>query len=80
MTGSASIGLGEVNVSHHNAIVAGDGQVSHGNGSITAGGGFYGPGTGLTDITPAQVGVVWRTNQVLGIDGTTNTIIYLGVP
>jgi hypothetical protein len=23
---------------------------------------------------------VWKTNQVLGIDGTTNTLIYLGAP
>lgn len=80
MTGSASIGLGEVNVSDHNAIVAGDGQVSHGDGSITAGGGFYGPGTGLTNLTPAQIGAVWKTNLVLAIDGTTNTIVYLGAP
>lgn len=39
-----------------------------------------GSGTSLTGLTPAQIGAAWRTNQVLGIDGTTNTIIYLGVP
>lgn len=80
MTGAASIGLGACRVWHNNAIVAGSGQESHGDGTITAGGGFYGPGTGLTNLTPAQIGAVWRTNQVLGIDGSTNTIIYLGAP
>jgi hypothetical protein len=43
-------------------------------------------GSTLTGITASQVGaidttsVTWRTNQVLGIDGTTNTLIYLGAP
>jgi hypothetical protein len=45
-----------------------------------------GSGSTLTGITASQVGaidttsVTWRTNQVLGIDGTTNTLIYLGAP
>jgi hypothetical protein len=45
-------------VSNKQSIVAGDGQESHGNGSITAGGGFYGNGAGLTNITAAQVGAI----------------------
>ena len=44
MTGNASIGLGAVTVSNDNSIVAGDGAESHGDGSITAEGGFFGPG------------------------------------
>jgi hypothetical protein len=39
--GSASLGLGACVVSNKNSIVAGDGQQSHGAGSITAGGGFW---------------------------------------
>jgi hypothetical protein len=39
--GSASIGLGACVVSNKHSIVAGDGQQSHGNNSITAGGGFF---------------------------------------
>ena len=38
---NASIGMGAVTVSHSQALVAGDGQVSHGDGSISASGGFY---------------------------------------
>lgn len=53
--GAASILLGAGVSSNRNAIVAGDGQASHGNGSITAGGGFYGNGSNLTGITAAQV-------------------------
>ncbi len=49
MTGNASLGLGACNVTNNNAIVAGDSQVSHGNGTITAAG-FYGSGAGLTDL------------------------------
>jgi hypothetical protein len=41
---------------------------------------LVGSGSALTDLTPSQIGAVWRTNKVLGIDGTTNTIIYLGQP
>lgn len=41
---------------------------------------LYGSGSTLTDITPPQIGAAWYTNQVLGIDGSTNTLIYLGAP
>jgi hypothetical protein len=50
--GSASIGLGACVVSNKQSIVAGDGQVSHGNGSMTAGGGFHwGDNPVLTNIS-----------------------------
>jgi hypothetical protein len=53
--GAASILLGAGTSSNKNAIVActaAGGEVSHGDGSITAGGGFYGNGAVLTgDIT-----------------------------
>jgi hypothetical protein len=39
--GDASIGLGACVVSNKQSIVAGDGQQSHGDATITAGGGFY---------------------------------------
>jgi hypothetical protein len=39
--GSASLGIGACVVSNKNSIVAGDGQQSHGAGSVTAGGGFW---------------------------------------
>jgi hypothetical protein len=39
--GSASIGIGACVVSNKQSIVAGDGQQSHGAGSVTAGGGFF---------------------------------------
>ena len=42
LTGNASLGLGAVSLSNDECIVAGNQQVSHGDGSITAGGGFYG--------------------------------------
>jgi len=49
MTGHASIGLGGCTVTNDQAIVAGDGLVSHGNGTVTARG-FYGDGSGLTNL------------------------------
>ncbi len=39
-----------------------------------------GDGGSLSNMTPEQIGSVWRTNEVLGKDGSTNTIIYLGKP
>ena len=49
MTGHASIGLGASTVTNDQAIVAGDGLASHGNGTVTARG-FYGDGSGLTNL------------------------------
>jgi hypothetical protein len=54
--GNASILLGAGTVSNSQAIVVGDGNESHGNKSVTAGSfwamgsGFFGKGTGLTDL------------------------------
>jgi hypothetical protein len=61
--GAASILLGAGTSSNKNAIVAGDGQVSHGDGSITAGGGFYGSLT-LTNGTTISDGVLNGTNGI----------------
>jgi hypothetical protein len=52
--GAASILLGAGTVSNKNAIVAGDGQASNGDGSITAAS-FHGSGAGLTGIPQAGV-------------------------
>ncbi len=52
MTGNASIGLGACTVTNDQAIVAGDGLVSRGNGTIAAFG-FYGNGAGLTNLNLA---------------------------
>jgi len=41
MTGNESLGMGATTVTHNRAIVAGDGQVSHGDETITAGEGFW---------------------------------------
>ncbi|MEI7901851.1 MAG: hypothetical protein WCK89_16475, partial [bacterium] len=53
IVGSASIGLGACTVVHDQAIVAGDGLFSCGNGTITAVG-FYGDGAGLTNLSGAR--------------------------
>ena len=49
MAGSASVGLGACRVTDDQAVVAGDGQVSHGRGTVTAVG-FFGDGSGLTNL------------------------------
>jgi hypothetical protein len=61
--GDGSLLLGAGTVSNKYAIVAGDGQQSHGDGSITAGGGFYhgevdvsaGAALGATAVQPATL-------------------------
>jgi hypothetical protein len=65
-----AIGLGACTVSNKQSIVAGDGQESHGDGSITAGGGFFGSGANLTGITPAQVGAVSNTPEAISAAGS----------
>lgn len=55
MTGDGSLGLGGCIVTHDNAIVAGDGLISPAHGSISAGGGFFGTASGLTNIPGPQV-------------------------
>jgi hypothetical protein len=73
--GSASILLGAGVASNKNAIVAGDGQVSHGDGSITAGGGFYGNLTGnattATTVTGAQSNTIASALQPANTNGWT---------
>jgi len=54
ITGHASIGMGACRVTDNQALVAGDGLVSHGNGTVTAYG-FYGDGSGLTNLTAASM-------------------------
>jgi hypothetical protein len=88
--GTASMLLGAGVSSNKHAIVAGNAQHSHGDGSITAGGGFYGSGTGITGLTPSQIGASWHTNTVITSVLTNDTgavtgivsqaIIYLGAP
>ena len=46
--GAASLLVGAGTISNKNTIVVGDDESSHGIGSITAGGGFFGSGTGIT--------------------------------
>jgi hypothetical protein len=60
-------------VSNKQSIVAGDGQQSHGDATITAGGGFYGSGANLTGITPEQIGAV-PSNRTITIDGVTKPL------
>jgi len=70
--GDGSILLGAGTANHRYSIVAGDGQVSHGDGSITAAG-FWGDGSGLTGITAAQVGAVANTPAgIAAAGGVTN--------
>lgn len=46
--GAASLLVGAGTISNKNTIVVGDNEYSHGVGSITAGGGFFGSGLGIT--------------------------------
>lgn len=53
----------------------------HDDGNFTSGTHYLAPngnGGSLTSLTPSQFGAAWYTNEVLAIDGSTNTIIYLG--
>lgn len=91
--GHQSVALGEnVKATNDNVFVWGDGSVTFIdatqqtynvwaiNGIYLLGGIIYGNGAGVSNLSPPQIGAVWRTNQVLGIDGSTNTIIYMGAP
>jgi hypothetical protein len=73
--GDASLSLGACVVYDKNSIVAGDDQESHGDGSITAGGGFYGSGANLTGITAEQVGAV-ATNAPRYLLALTNAAAF----
>lgn len=54
MTGKAALGLGSVTCSNNQAIVMGDGQQSHGNGSLTAASLWIGE-TSVADQIAAQL-------------------------
>jgi fibronectin-binding autotransporter adhesin len=83
--GAGSILLGEGTITHPNSIVAGVGGldepvVSHGEGSITAGGGFWGNMANMTNLTPAQVVAAGgltnvSTAAVVAAGGLTNNVI-----
>jgi hypothetical protein len=78
--GAGSIVLGAGTATNKYVIVAGDGQVSHGAGSITAGGGFFGDAGGLTNV-PGNVGFFASgTNILIVIGGTTNRVVLEAYP
>jgi hypothetical protein len=68
--GKASIGLGACVVSNKQSIVAGDGQVSHGDGTVTASG-FYVGHTPVLTNTPTLQAVVTAGNTATGIGDLT---------
>jgi len=71
--GHASLLLGPGTVSNKYAVVAGDGQESHGDGSITAGGGFYGAADGLTGNASSTIitqGLGQITGPWAGVDNS----------
>lgn len=86
--GSGSLMLGAGVSTNKYSIVAGDGQISHGEESITAGGGFYhgvvpvltnvstdaivAAGGLLTNSTGLGLTGVWHTNDIVPFDVYTN--------
>ena len=73
--GAASILLGAGTVSNKNAVVAGDGAASNGDGSITAAGGFFGSGANLSGVAkPADVAT--KLDRVSGV--ATNLSVVSG--
>lgn len=52
--GAASLMLGAGVSSNRNALVVGDGAASHGDGSVTAAGGFHGDGSGIRILNPCS--------------------------
>jgi len=81
--GAGSILLGAGISSNRYAIVAGDNQVSRGDGSITAGGGFWGSALGLTNF-PANVVQTNTLNSATNglwiqttnlVTGTSNSLV-----
>lgn len=76
--GAGSLMIGGGTASNLHAIVVGNGSVSHGDNSITAGGGFYGSGTGITGMTVSQIsGAYPTTNPSNYTDYATVTNIVL---
>ena len=74
MNGSASLGLGACIVSDDQSIVAGDLQISHGVGSITASGGFWSEANSLTTNSS---GWTMNTNVVINGDLTIVKNLYV---
>jgi hypothetical protein len=68
--GASSLLLGAGIVSNKNAIVAGNGGHSHGDGSITATGGFHGNATSATVVTGNQSNTIANALQ----PGATNDL------
>jgi hypothetical protein len=77
MKGNASIGLGACVVTNDQAIVAGDGLASRGNGTVTAVK-FYGDGSGLTNLLAATVQTNSITAEKLATDAVTSLKIQNG--
>ena len=85
--GTASLLLGAGTVTEKNTIVVGDGQISHGAGTISAGGGFYDNGTRIANSAAApqtnQLAVSYATNSgtaltssnLVGFTGAASGII-----
>ena len=71
VSASACIVLGGGNASHKNSIVAGDGQVSHGDGSITSGSGFWSPRIHDTDGDGRSF---WGGDSISGVAGGLSSI------
>ena len=72
--GSASLLLGAGTVSNGQCIVVGDGNVSHGAKSVTAGS-FHGNGAGLTNVSADLVVVKsWAPTDVRYVDNGDGTV------
>lgn len=73
--GEASIGLGACEVTNSECIVAGDGGVSHGDGSITATNGFWGAWYGdIIDKEYLDREAIFGNILIDAIDTTTLTV------
>jgi hypothetical protein len=87
ITGHAALGLGACRVTNDQAIVAGDGLSSHGNGSVTAVR-FFGDGSGLTGLNLAAyagANLTWdavsnRLNAAAGVDSNGVVTIVAAIP
>jgi len=65
----SSVGMGAVTVTNNSALVAGDGQVSHGNGSVSAGGGFW------DNAIRVPTNIIAGTNVSVTGQGTANLTV-----
>jgi hypothetical protein len=80
--GAASLLLGAGTVSNKNAGVFGDGQASHGDGSVSAGGGFWDNGTNLYAQIASKLSVesdpVWTNALAQGFTSPSAITAYTG--